>query len=329
MTKIINHINTIVDEMVQGFYFENKETVHCDLKNKVIFRKNPGEQVAIISGGGSGHEPAHMGYVGEGMLSAAVCGQIFVPPTPEQVLAAIRHVDVDKGVLLIIKNFKADVESFLAAEALAKKEGRHVDHVIVEDDVSVEEDCSYNKRKRGVAGTVLVHKILGAAACEGYSLKQLKELGNSVVRNLHTLGVALTPANNPEKKEPPFSLRKNEVYFGIGIHGEKGYRKESFSSSERLAIELINKLRSLYRWERNDKFAVLINGLGATPLMEQYIFSNDIRRLLELEGLDACFVKVGTYLTSIDMKGISLSLLRIDDPEWIKWLKASVEVPKW
>lgn len=329
MTKIINHVNNIVDEMVQGFYFENKETVRCDLKNKVIYRKNSSSQVAIISGGGSGHEPAHMGYVGEGMLSAAVSGQIFVPPSPEQVLAAIRHVDGDKGVLLIIKNFKADVDSFLAAEAMAKDEGRQVDHVIVDDDVSVEEDSSYNKRKRGVAGTVLVHKILGAAASEEYSLEQLKELGISVIRNLHTLGVALTPANNPEQKEPPFTLKKNEVYFGIGIHGEKGYRKESFNSSERLAIELMNKLRSLYRWKRNDKYAVLINGLGATPLMEQYLFANDIRRLMELEGLDAGFVKVGTYLTSIDMKGISLSLLRIDDPQWLKWLKASVKAPKW
>lgn len=329
MTKIINHVNNIVDEMMQGFYFENKEAIHCDLKNKVIYQKNSSRQVAIISGGGSGHEPAHMGYVGVGMLSAAVCGQIFVPPTPEQVLAAIRHVDGDEGVLLIIKNFKADVESFLAAEAMAKKEGRHVDHVIVDDDVSVEEDFSYNKRKRGVAGTVLVHKILGAAACEGFSLAQLKELGTSVIRNLHTLGVALTPANNPQQKEPPFTLRENEVYFGIGIHGEKGYRKESFSSSERLAIELMNKLRSLYRWKKDEQFAVLINGLGATPLMEQYLFANDIRRLLELEGLDAGFVKVGTYLTSIDMKGLSLSLLKIDDPRWLKWLKASVKAPKW
>lgn len=329
MTKIINHVYNIVDEMVQGFYFENMETVHCDLKNKVIYRKSLSRQVAIISGGGSGHEPAHMGFVGEGMLSAAVCGQIFVPPNPEQVLAAIRHVDGEKGVLLIIKNFKADVESFLAAEAIAKDEGRHVDHVIVDDDISVEEDSSYNKRKRGVAGTVLVHKILGAAACEGYTLEQLKELGASIIRNLHTLGVALTPANNPEQKEPPFTLRENEVYFGIGIHGEKGYRKESFSSSERLAIELMNKLRSLYRWKKDERFAVLINGLGATPLMEQYLFANDIRRLMELEGLDAGFVKVGTYLTSIDMKGISLSLLRIDDPQWLEWLKADVKAPKW
>lgn len=329
MTKIINHVNNIVEETVQGFYFENKEDVHCDLKNKVIYRKKLSGQVAIISGGGSGHEPAHMGYVGEGMLAAAVCGQIFVPPTPEQVLAAIRHVDGDKGVLLIIKNFKADVESFLAAEAMAKEEGRNVDHVIVDDDVSVEEDSSYSKRKRGVAGTVLVHKILGAAACEGYSLRQLKELGVSVIRNLRTLGVALTPANNPEEHEPPFTLRESEVYFGIGIHGEKGYRKEGFSSSERLAIELMNKLRSLYRWKKDEHFAVLINGLGATPLMEQYIFANDIRRLMELDNLNACFVKVGTYLTSIDMKGISLSLLRIEDPLWLEWLKKGVRAPKW
>ncbi|GGH87944.1 dihydroxyacetone kinase [Pullulanibacillus pueri] len=332
MKKILNDVDTIVQDMLQGFYFEHKHRVAYDAQHHIIYQKdlaNANQDVAIISGGGSGHEPDSFGYVGEGMLSLAVNGQIFVPPTPEQVLAAIRLVNKDKGILLIIKNFQADVENFLAAEARAKTEGRQVDHVIVNDDVSIEDDASYNKRKRGVAGTVFVHKIVGAAAREGYSLQNLKAIGEAVVSNLHTLGVALTPAMNPTQSGVPFTLEDNEVYYGIGIHGEKGYRKEAFFSSEQLAIELVNKLKSLYRWEEGDAFALMINGLGATPLMEQYIFANDIRRLCALENINVTFVKVGTQLTSLDMKGISLSFLKIDDPNWEKWLKAEGDAPHW
>lgn len=332
MKKITNDVQNVVWDMLHGFYFEHKDRVSYNSKHKIIYRRDLAEMqqdVVILSGGGSGHEPAHFGYVGEGMLSIAVSGQIYIPPTPEQILAAIRMVDKNKSVLLIIKNFKADVECFLAAESMAKKEGRSVDHVIVNDDVSIEDDSSFNKRRRGVAGTVFVHKILGAAALEGYSLKQLTNIGGSVISNLHTLGVALSSANNPTQEEVSFTLQDNEVFYGIGIHGEKGYRKEEFFSSEKLAIELMNKLKSVYRWKKGDKFAILINGLGATPLMEQYIFANDIRRLCELERLDIRFVKVGTHLTSLDMKGISLSLLKIEDPIWEQWLKADVEVANW
>lgn len=330
MKKITNNVQNIISDMLQGFQFENDDRVCYNAKHNIIYRKDLAQQnVAIISGGGSGHEPADFGYVGEGMLSIAVSGNIFVPPTPEQILAAIHLTDKEQAVLLIIKNFQADLQNFLTAEALAKEEGRSIDHVIVNDDVSVEDDVSYNKRKRGVAGTILVHKILGAAAKEGYNLQKLKTLGNSVVQNLHTLGVALSPANNPNQTEPSFTLNDNEVYYGIGIHGEKGYRKEEFYSSEKLAIELMNKLKSLYRWKQRDKFAILINGLGATPLMEQYIFANDIRRLLQLENIDVRFVKVGTHLTSIDMKGISISLLKIEDLEWSRWLQSNVSVSSW
>lgn len=332
MTKLINDVQNIVRHMLHGFYFEHKDRVSYNAKYNLIFRKDladMGQQVVLISGGGSGHEPADFGYVGDGMLSVAVAGEIFVPPTPEQVLEAIRLVDRSRSVLLIIKNFTADVGNFLTAEALAKEEGRMVDHVIVNDDVSIEDDVTYNKRRRGVAGTVLVHKILGAAAREGCTLEQLKELGEQVTGRLHTLGVALSPANDPTKGEPSFTLQQNEAYYGVGIHGEKGYRKEVFSSSEKLAVELFNKLKSVYRWRRQDPFAILVNGLGATPLIEQYAFANDIRRLCELENLDVRFVKIGTHLTSLDMEGISLSFLKIEDPKWEAWLKADVRAAKW
>ncbi|PFR18142.1 DhaKLM operon coactivator DhaQ [Bacillus cereus] len=332
MKKIINDVQNIVQDMLHGFYFEHNDRISYEKEHNIIYQKDLAEtkqDVIIISGGGSGHEPADIGYVGKGMLSAAVNGGIFTPPSPEQIVAAVRSVPKDKSILFIIKNFKADVESFLTAESIAKEEGRLVDHVIVNDDVSIEDDASFNKRRRGVAGTVFVHKILGAAALERYSLEQLTNIGHSVIRNLHTLGVALSPATNPTQDNVSFTLQNNEVFYGVGIHGEKGYRKEVLSSSEKLAIELMNKLKSIYRWKKGDTFAILINGLGATPLMEQYIFTNDIRRLCELEGLDIRFVKVGTHLTSLDMQGTSLSFLKIEDPLWEKWLKANVEVSSW
>ncbi|HEK9099838.1 DhaKLM operon coactivator DhaQ [Bacillus cereus] len=332
MKKIMNDVQNIVQDMLHGFYFEHSDRISYNREYNIIYQKDLAaieQDVVIISGGGSGHEPADIGYVGKGMLSAAVNGEIFTPPTPEQIVAAVRSVPKDKSILFIIKNFKADVESFLTAESLAKQEGRLIDHVIVNDDVSIEDDASFNKRRRGVAGTIFVHKTLGAAALEGHSLQQLTDIGHSVIRNLHTLGVALSPATNPTQDNVSFTLQDNEVFYGVGIHGEKGYRREVLSSSEKLAIELMNKLKSIYRWKKGDKFAILINGLGATPLMEQYIFANDIRRLCELEGLNIRFVKVGTHLTSLDMQGTSLSFLKIEDPLWEKWLKANVEVASW
>ncbi|WP_033707462.1 dihydroxyacetone kinase subunit DhaK, partial [Bacillus mycoides] len=221
------------------------------------------------------------------------------------------------------------VENFLAAEQVAREEGRQIDHIIVNDDVSIEDDASFNKRRRGVAGTVFIQKIVGAAAESGHSLEELTALGQAVIQNLHTLGVALSPANDPVQGKAAFTLNDDEVFYGVGIHGEQGYRKEALSSSEILAIELMNKLKSIYRWRKGDNFAILINGLGATPLMEQYIFANDIRRLCELEGLHVKFVKVGTLLTSLDMKGVSLSLLKVEDSDWVKWLKADVGVGSW
>ncbi|TCW53397.1 dihydroxyacetone kinase [Bacillus thuringiensis] len=332
MKKIMNDVQNIVQDMMHGFYFEHNEKVNYDETNNIIYVKDIEkleQNVVIISGGGSGHEPADIGYVGKGMLTAAVNGNIFTPPTVEQIIAATRLMPKNKSILFIIKNFKDDVANFLAAEQIAKEEGRQIDHIIVNDDVSIENDASFNKRRRGVAGTVFVQKILGAAALAGHSLDELITLGHSITENLHTLGVALSPANDPMQGKASFTLNDDKVFYGVGIHGEKGYRKEALSSSEILAIELMNKLKSIYRWRKGDNFALLINGLGATPLMEQYIFANDIRRLCELEGLQITFVKVGTLLTSLDMKGVSLSLLKVEASDWVKWLKESTETASW
>ncbi|MEM5607142.1 DhaKLM operon coactivator DhaQ [Bacillus toyonensis] len=318
---------------MHGFYFEHNDKVNYDETNNIIYVKDIDklkQDVAIISGGGSGHEPADIGYVGKGMLTAAVNGSIFTPPTVEQIVATTHLIPKDKSILFIIKNFKDDVENFLAAKQIAKEEGRQIDHIIVNDDVSIEDDASFNKRRQRRRWHCFRSKNTWCGTAEsGHSLEELTTIGQAVIKNLHTLGVALSPANDPVKGKASFTLNEDEVFYGVGIHGEKGYRKEALSSSEILAIELMNKLKSIYRWRKGDNFAILVNGLGTTPLMEQYIFANDIRRLCELEKLQVKFVKVGTLLTSLDMKGVSLSLLKIEDLDWVKWLNADVGVGNW
>lgn len=329
MTQIINKPKDAVSQVLNGVAFIHQEKIERIEKTGIIKSKNLNKTiVSLISGGGSGHEPAHFGYVGEGMLSASVSGPIFIPPTASDILIAIKSVATDQGVLLIIKNFEKDVANFLEAEALALAEGIKVDHVIVNDDCSIEEG-SYKKRRRGVAGTILVHKILGAAAKEGKNLQELKELGEEVIASMNTLGVALASGKTIGSEEAVFTLEKNEISFGIGIHGESGYRKESFFSSEYLANELINKLLTQYPFNHSHPFAVMINGLGATTVMEQFIFANDVKRLLELEGIEVAFQKSGNFMTSTNMAGISLTFLEIKNKQWLNYLNEKTEAFAW
>lgn len=328
MKHIQNDPKYNIDSMLTGYYFEHRARIDYDPANKIIYQKNR-DQVSVISGGGSGHEPAHFGYVGNSMLTASVNGELFVPPESKAVLEAIKKTDTGKGVLLIVKNFIRDMASFTEAQAKANELGHQTEIVCVADDHSIEDTYTFKKRHRGVAGTLFVHKIVGAYAEKGMPLKDLKQLGDDVAANLYTLGVALSPARTPGNEQPAFELGDEEVYYGIGIHGEKGYRKVRYHSSEQLAIELINKLKRLIAWSPNDEFAVLVNGLGSTPLMEQYIFTNDLRRLLNLEQLDISFVKVGSHLTSYNMHGISLTLLKITDRKWIDALNQKTDASHW
>lgn len=329
MKKIVNRPEKMVTQMLNGIVYAHEEKLDRLPGTGVIYRKTRSKgNVAVVSGGGSGHEPAHTGFVGKGMLAAAVCGPIFVPPTPEEVFQGILVSDQGAGVLLIIKNFEKDVESFLAGRLLAMDQGHQVAYVIVNDDCSLEEN-SFQKRRRGVAGTVFVHKILAAAAESGLSLEALKTLGEKVVRASNTLGLALSPAVVSKEHQAQFQLAEDELSFGVGIHGEPGYRIEKLHSSERLAIELVNKLKNHYPLAKGDQLALMVNGLGGTPLMELYIFTNDVRRLLELEGIKVVFKKVGNYMTSYDMKGLSLTFLKVEDDCWLDWLKEPVEAYGW
>lgn len=328
MKKIINEPTKVVDEMLNGLEF-----VHSDLVKRVkgfdVIQRTSEKtgKVAIISGGGSGHEPAHTGFVGEGMLSAAICGAVFTSPTPDQILEAIKQSDEGAGVFMVIKNYSGDVMNFEMAKDLAEMEGIAVESVVVDDDIAVE-DSLYTQGKRGVAGTIFVHKILGNAAENGKSLSEIKELADKLVPNIHTVGLALSGATVPEVGKPGFVLDENEIEFGIGIHGEPGYRREKMQQSYDLAKELVNKLLENFDDTEGD-FGMLVNGMGATPLMEQYIFANDVRKLLDEKGINVTFKKLGNLMTSIDMAGISLTLIKLEDDEWLNALEAPVNTIAW
>jgi len=328
MKKIINDPKDIVEEMIDGFVFAHSGIVHRLDDTHVIVR-NSGHtgNVAVISGGGSGHEPAHCGFVGRGMLSAAVCGEIFTSPTPDQIFAAIKAVNEGAGVFIVIKNYAGDVMNFQLAQELAEAEGIAVASVIVDDDIAVE-DSTYTQGRRGVAGTILVHKILGHAAASGKSLAEIKTIADALVPKIHTIGVALSAATVPAVGKPGFELRADEIEYGVGIHSEPGYRREQLKRSLELAQELTGKLLPSFA-PFTGPFAMMINGMGATPLMEQFIFTRDVHQLLVQKDVNVDFVKVGNFMTSLDMAGLSLTLLELADSFYLEALRAPVQTSNW
>ncbi len=328
MKKIINQPEEILDQMLEGLTYAYSDLVERVNETDVIVRKDKNEgMVGLVSGGGSGHEPSHAGFVGKGMLSAAVCGEIFTSPTPDQVLEGIKAADTGSGVMLIIKNYSGDVMNFEMAKDMAEMEGIEVETIIVDDDIAVE-DSTYTAGRRGVAGTVLVHKILGAYADQGKSLAEIKAVADKLVPNIKTLGVALTGATVPAVGKPGFILEDDEIEYGVGIHGEPGYRKEKLQDSKGLALELVEKLKNEFAWQKGDSYAVLVNGLGGTPLMEQFVFMNDVKQLLIKEGLTIEFKKVGDLMTAIDMAGLSLTMIKLED-NWIEQLNHPVTTIAW
>lgn len=329
MKKILNQPTDVVTEMLDGLAYVHNDLVHRIEGFDIIARnEEKSGKVALISGGGSGHEPSHAGFVGEGMLSAAVCGAVFTSPTPDQVLEAIKEADEGAGVFMVIKNYSGDIMNFEMAQDMAEMEGIEVASVVVDDDIAVE-DSLYTQGKRGVAGTILVHKILGHAARHGKSLQEIKAIADELVPNIHTVGLALSGATVPEVGKPGFVLAEDEIEFGIGIHGEPGYRKEKMQPSKALATELIDKLIESFDAKSGEKYGVLINGMGATPLMEQYVFANDVAKLLEDKGIEVNYKKLGNYMTSIDMAGLSLTLIKLENQEWLEALNSDVTTIAW
>ena len=331
MKKIIDNPNDVVDEMVSGMSKAYPQYIRRIPQTDALVRANEESmtgKVGLVSGGGSGHEPTHAGFVGKGMLSAAVCGQVFTSPTPDQIYAAIKAADHGQGVFLVIKNYSGDVMNFEMAMDMAEMEDIKVKSIVVDDDIAVE-NSTYTQGRRGVAGTILMHKILGAAAQNGASLAEIEELAKQVLPNIKTIAVALSAATNPETGKPGFTLKDDEIEYGVGIHSEPGYRVEKIKPANELVKELLGKLDNELKLDSAKKYAVLVNGMGATPLMEQYIFTNDLFNQLNERGLKPVFTKVGNYMTSLDMAGISLTMLEIQDDKWLEYLNNPVETIAW
>ncbi len=331
MKKIINDPQNVVPEMMEGLVRSYPQFVKLIPKTEGVIRSDENsmkDKVGLVGGGGSGHEPAHAGYVGKGMLSAAVSGQVFTSPTPDQIYEAIKRADHGKGVFLIVKNYSGDVMNFDMAKDMASADNIKVKRIVVDDDIAVE-NSSFTQGKRGVAGTVFMHKILGAAADRGASLDEIEDLAKAVLPNINTIGVALSAATVPEDGKPGFELKEDEIEYGVGIHSEPGYRREKIKPSKDLVKELLNKIDASMHLNSSNKYAVLVNGMGATPLMEQYIFSRDVLNQLKTKNIKPAFIKVGNYLTSIDMAGISLTVFELKKDKWLKYLNYPVETIAW
>ncbi|MCL2856256.1 MAG: dihydroxyacetone kinase subunit DhaK [Oscillospiraceae bacterium] len=311
MKKIINSPQSLIEEMCRGIVIAHPE-LELLAKYRVIKRKNCSpDKVSLISGGGSGHEPAHAGLVGKGMLDAAVCGDVFASPSQIQVYQAIKAAASDKGVLLAIKNYSGDVMNFQNAAHMAREDGIKVECVKVDDDIAVQ-DSLYTVGRRGVAGTVLVHKIAGAAAERGDSLPEVKAMAEKVVSNVKSIGFALTSCTVPAKGAPTFELAESEMEYGVGIHGEPGIRREALTSARELAQRMVCSLCDELQVGKGQRVAVLINGFGATPLMELYLMNNEVARELASKGIVISRAFVGNFMTSIDMAGASVSILKLD-----------------
>lgn len=318
--KLTNGKKTMLDDLQEGIKRAYPMLKHVAGTRGFINRNFKDEIVPLISGGGSGHDPAHWGFVGDGMLAGAISGELFVPPTAKEIVEVTQKLTSKKRVFYIVKNFERDVDEFCKARLFLENAGWKVGMAIVKDDISVDA-ASFEKRRRGVAGTVFFHKILGDYARKGASVEELQKVADELLENVKTIGVAFSGDN--------FLLKKNEIYYGIGIHGEEGYRKEPFESSEMLARELISKLKLSFGFKSQDTYAVLVNSLGEVTKMEQLIFNNDVCELLEAEEISIGFDKAGTFLTSFGIKGISLTLLKIEDENWLKALKTKVDALEW
>lgn len=327
MKKIINRPEQAVTEMCQGMVLAHPE-LEFSQKYKFITRKNLNQdKVTLISGGGSGHEPAHAGFVGEGMLDAAVCGDVFASPSQIQVYQTIRETKSSKGTLLIIKNYSGDMMNFKNAAYMAREDGILVDYIKVDDDIAVQ-DSLYTVGRRGVAGTVFVHKIAGAAAEAGGSLEEVKAIAEKTAASVKSIGFALTSCTVPAKGTPTFEIGEDEMEYGVGIHGEPGIKREKQTDADTVAQRMVTQLLEALGLEESaeEEIALLVNGLGGTPAQELYILNRSVRKALAKRKIRTRFSLVGNYMTSIDMMGASISILKLDE-ELKKYLLAPCSTP--
>jgi dihydroxyacetone kinase-like protein len=320
MKKLINDPRAVVDESVDGFALAHAELVTVNAEPRFIIRKDApvAGKVGLVSGGGSGHEPLHAGYVGRGMLDAAVPGAVFTSPTPDQILPATQAADSGAGVVHIVKNYTGDVLNFETAAELAEAEGVQIRTVLVNDDVAVE-DSLYTAGRRGVGGTVLVEKIAGAAAERGDNLDEVAAIGDRVNSNVRTMGVALTACTVPHAGSPSFDLEENEIEIGIGIHGEPGRHKIQLESADAITDRLLEPVLGDLGIAAGDRVLLFVNGMGGTPLSELYIVYRRAAGVIADRGATVERSLVGNYITALEMQGCSISVLRLDDELTALW----------
>ena len=309
MKKLINHSDDLLTESLEGFAAAHADIVSLGEDRLFVRRRaTRAGKVALISGGGSGHEPLHAGFVGHGMLDAACPGHVFTSPTPNQMLAAAESVESGAGVLFIVKNYSGDMMNFQMDTDMLDRANATV---IVNDDVAVE-DSTYTTGRRGVAGTLIVEKIVGAAAERGDTLASLKTLGDAVNKATASMGVALTSCTVPAAGTPTFRLAEDEIEIGVGIHGEPGRRRVKLASADEIAAELTGAVLKGLSAKRGQEVILLVNGFGGTPLMELYVMVHAARKLLAAAGVRAVRYLTGSYVTSLEMAGCSITLTAVD-----------------
>ena len=325
MKKIINDPNQVVSDMLAGMAAVNPEVCY-DREGEVIYRRKKTEKVGIVSGGGSGHEPAHAGYVGMGMLDAAVAGNVFASPDPARILNGIEHADSGRGVLLVIKNYSGDIMNFEMAADLAADMDIPVRSVVVRDDVAVKES-TYSTGRRGIAGTVFVHKIAGARAEAGGTLEEVAELAQRTADNVRSFGVSLSSCILPAVGAPGFAIGEGQMELGMGIHGEPGIEQTAMKQASEIAEIMVEKITADLDYSGAET-AVIINGLGGTPLMELYILAGEIDQKLRAKNITPVKYLTGNFMTSLEMAGASMSMLRLDD-EMKQYLTAPCDTMAW
>ncbi|MCL2783451.1 MAG: dihydroxyacetone kinase subunit DhaK [Propionibacteriaceae bacterium] len=326
MKKLINDVDDVVKDSLVGFEMAHADLIQVDHENKVVLRRSAAGngKVGIISGGGSGHEPMHGGFVGKGMLDAACAGEVFTSPVPDQMLAATKAVDAGAGVLHIVKNYTGDVMNFEMAAELAQADGIDVQAVVVDDDVAVE-NSTWTAGRRGVGLTVLLEKLVGAAAEEGKDLDGLVALAKQIIADGRSMGMALTGCTVPAAGKPSFDLADDEIEVGIGIHGEPGRERRQIGTAAEIAKMLVDPILADLDYSGSDVIC-FVNGMGATPLIELFIMYAEVAKLLEAAGVHVVRDLVGNYITSLDMAGCSVTLLKADD-EIVRLWDAPVVTP--
>jgi dihydroxyacetone kinase-like protein len=327
MKKLVNDPADVVTEALQGIAAAHPD-LRVDHPNKIVYRGDSpvSGKVGLISGGGSGHEPLHGGFVGQGMLDAACAGEVFTSPVPDQMLEATKNVDGGAGVLHIVKNYTGDVMNFeMAAELAAAETGVEVVSVVTDDDVAVQ-DSLYTAGRRGVGVTVLLEKIAGAAAEQGRSLPEVADVAKQVAANGRSMGMALTSCTVPAAGKPTFELGEDEMEIGIGIHGEPGRRRLPLAPARAIAELLVEPIVSDLPFAGGDAVIAFVNGMGGTPLIELYLMYNEVASILRGHGIEIARSLVGPYITSLDMAGCSVTLLRVTDDLLALW-DAPVRTP--